>query len=486
MNKYQWQQVNDLRDQGLSIRAIAYRLGLHRRTIRRALRTQRPPVRTSATRASIIDPHRGWLLARLQQYPELSVVRLCSQLKEHGYTGGYSTVKQCVAELRPRLKPAHLTLSFAPGECAQVDWGYWGGLDVPGGRRRVSYFVMVLCHSRMLYAELFMGEATEHWLRAHRNAFEHFGGTPARVMVDNCKTAIITPRCGGAPAELNPAYEEFAQHYGFRVDPCNVRRPNEKGRVENAVGYVRSGFLAGREPGSLAAVAPALADWLQNHANQRLHATTGRRPAELFAEAERVALRPLPAGPHECYQIQAVAADSRFRVTVETNRYSVPCSHASRRLTLHRYVDRIVVRDRSGALLADHPRCYGRKQDIADPEHERPLVLKLRHAHDQRRLERFLALGPDAAAYLDGLREKRPNWRTHVDRINALAEIHGPDALRRAMADARESAAFSAEYLHNLLDARNRFSPEPGPLHLTRRSDLLDLSLPEPDLNVYK
>jgi hypothetical protein len=67
-----------------------------------------------------------------------------------------------------------------------------------------------------------------------------------------------------------------------------------------------------------------------------------------------------------------------------------------------------------------------------------------------------------------------------------LAEIHGPDALRRAMADAQESAAFSAEYLHNLLDARNRFSPEPGPLHLTRRGDLLDLSLPEPDLNIYQ
>ena len=487
MNRQLWQQANDLRAAGLGTRAIARRLGVHRRTVRAALAALRPGASGSGPRrGSVIDPHRGWLLARLQQYPELSAVRLFGQLQERGYAGGYGIVKRCVAELRPRTKPAHLTLAFAPGECAQVDWGVWRAIEVPGGRRRLSFFVMVLCHSRMLYAELFPGEALEHWLQAHQNAFAAFGGVPDRVMVDNCKTAVLRPRRGGAPAELNPAYAEFARHCGFQVSPCNVRRPNEKGRVESAVGYIRTGFLAGREPGPLATLAPALADWLDNTANQRLHATTGRRPRELFEEAERAALRPLPAGPYACRQTQAAAADSRFRVTVDSNRYSVPNSAASRRVVVHRYADRIVIHDPGGALLADHPRHYGRKQEVADPEHERALVLSMRHARDKRRLERFLALGPDAAAYLAGLREKRPDWRSHIDRANALAEIHGHDALRRALADARESAAFSAEYLHNLLDARHRLHPDPGPLHVTRRADLLDLEIPEPDLSRYR
>ena len=309
MNRQTWQQINNLHAEGLGKRAIARRLGIHRCTVRIALTASHPPVRSSQPRGSLIDPHRGWLMARLQQYPELSAVRLFEQLKERDYKGGYGVVKRCVAELRPRMKPAYLTLAFAPGECAQVDWGMWHNVDVAGGHRRISFFVMVLCHSRMLYAEFFLGEAMEHWLQAHRNAFTAFGGVPEQVMVDNCKTAVLRARHGDEKAELNPAYEEFARHYGFRIVPCNVRRPNEKGRVENAVGYIRTSFLAGREPGPLSILAPALADWLDNTANRRMHTTTGKPPRQLFDEAERAALRPLPAGPYDCHQIQAAAAD---------------------------------------------------------------------------------------------------------------------------------------------------------------------------------
>ncbi len=421
----------------------------------------------------------------MQQYPELSASRLFRQLAERGYPGSYSLVKQSVAELRPRTKRAYLTLTFEPGECAQVDWGAWKSVEIPGGRRRVSFFVMVLCYSRMLYAEFFLGEKMEYWLRGHRNAFEAFGGVPKRIMVDNCKTAVLKARRRGNAPQLNPVYEDFARHYGFTISACNPGRPNEKGRVENAVGYIRTAFLAGREPCIPEVLAAALFDWTATVANRRLHGTTGRVPEELFEQAERQALRPLPAGPHECSCVQTGVADSRFRVIVDDNRYSVPSSAASRKLQVHRYVERIVLRSIDGELLADHPRNFGRKQEIADPDHERALVLKMRHARDRHRLTRFLSLGEDASGYLAGLREKRPGWRSHVDRINALAEAHGRDALARAMADACEYDAFSAEYIHNILEARTRAVPEPGPLHVTRRVDLLDLELPEPNLDIY-
>jgi len=410
---------------------------------------------------------------------------LFRHVAERGYTGGYSLVKQCVAELRPRTKDAYLTLTFAPGECAQVDWGVWKGVDVPGGRRRLSFFTMVLCHSRMMYAEFFFGEAMEYWLRAHRNAFEAFGGVVERVMVDNCRTAVLKPRRHGAAPEFNPAYEDFARHYGFRIRACNPGRPNEKGRVEHAVGYIKSNFLAGREPCTPEALNPALFDWTANVANQRVHGTTGRRPCDLFEQLERPALRALPAGPHHCAAVNIAVADSRFRVTVDDNRYSVPSSAASHKVQLCRYADRIVIRSLEGELLADHPRNFGRKQQITDPDHERALVLKMRHTRDRRRLTRFLTLGPDASAYLAGLRQKRVAWRDHVDRINALAEVHGRDLLARALADACQYGAFSAEYVHNILEARSRAVPEAGPLHVTRRSDLLELDVPEPDLDIY-
>lgn len=480
-----WQQIRSLHEELGSVRKVARRLGVHRRTVREALRSERPLRRAAAPRAGIIDPYRGWMLAKLQQHPELTAVRLLRMLGEQGYRGGYSVVKRCVAELRPRLLPVHFSPQFGPGECAQADWGCWRAVEVPGGRRRLSFFVMVLCHSRMLYAEFFYGEAMEHWLAAHRNALEFFQGVPERIMVDNCRTAVTRPALGEQSAVFNTQYLDFAAHYGFMPVACAPRRPNQKGRVESGVGYLRSSFLAGREPAAIEALNPALADWRDTVANVRTHSTTGRRPVDLYAELEKAALRPLPAGPHSCAVTRTISVSSTFRVTLDTNRYSVPCSFASRRLTLRQTADRVVLHDPAGAAVADHPRSYGHRQTILNPEHERELVLRTRHARDQQQLTRFLALGTHADAYMHGLRERRPDWRSHVRRINALAEIHGRDEVARLLADACENHAFSAEYVLNILEARKRILPEPGPLHVTRRQDLLDLDLPEPDLNVY-
>jgi transposase len=480
-----WQQIHVLHAQLNSVRAVARRLGIHRKTVRAAIRSTQPPKHTAAARGSLIDPYRGWILGKLEQYPELTAARLFQMLRERRYSGGYSVVKDCVRELRPRALPAHFTLEFAPGECAQADWGVWRSVDVPGGRRRLSFFVMVLCHSRMLYTEFFYGEAMEHWMAAHRHAFEFFGGVPGKVMIDNCRTAVTRAAVGEQPALYNAQYLDFAGHYGFTPAACAPRKPNQKGRVENAVGYIRTSFLAGREPASLEAMNPALAHWRDTVANVRVHSTTGRRPADLFAQAERPAMRPLPAGPHPCTVARTVAASSRFRVTADGNRYSVPAAFASQKLFLRLAADRITVHDASQHLIADHPRSYGHRQTVFNPEHERELLLRTRYARDQHQLSRFLALGSAAEAYLAGLRERRPDWRSHVRRINALVEIHGRDEVARLLADACEHHAFSSEYVLNILEARKRTLPEPGALLLTRSQDLLELDLPEPDLEVY-
>jgi len=337
----------------------------------------------------------------------------------------------------------------------------------------------------MLYAEFFLGEALEHWLAAHRNAFDFFGSVPETVMVDNCKTAVTQPGGGGRPTVYNTAYLDFAGHYGFKPVACTPKRPNQKGRVEHAVGYVKSSFLAGRQPASIEAMNPALAHWRDTVANVRVHGTTGRRPIDAFEQDEKDAMKPLPAGAHSCTVNRTVSASSRFRVAVDTNRYSVPSPFASRKLLLRLSAERVSVYADGRGLVADHARCYGRRQSVVDPEHERDLLLRTRHARDQQQLGRFLTLGTRAEAYLAGLREKRPDWRSHVKRINALVEIHGRDDVARLLTDACEHQAFSSEYVLNLLEAGKRTLPEPGALHLTRGHDLLDLDLPEPDLDVY-
>jgi len=377
-----------------------------------------------------------------------------------------------------------LTLHFAPGQCAQVDWGSAGSVRVGNTRRRLSFFALVLCHSRQLYVEFTLGQGQEHWQACHQHAFEALGGlVPAEIMVDNCKTAVLSHPVGGPPV-LNPRYVDFAAHYGFTIRPCAPRRANEKGRVENAIGYIRKNFLAGLEITDFAALNPAVRHWLDTVANVRLHGETKRTPQEMFGE-ERAQLRPAPAQPYDAALVSPVGVSARCRVVVETNRYSVPPAFASKPLTLKLYAERLRLYAGEG-LVAEHVRSYERHQDIEHPDHVAVLLHERHHARQQQLLLRFLALSPQAGVYHEQLAERRLNPRHHVQKIVALSEIYSADLVARALEDAHQLGAYSCEYITNLLEQRQRQLPEAGALHLTRQSDLLELELPAPDLSVYQ
>ncbi len=192
-----------------------------------------------------------------------------------------------------------------------------------------------------------------------------------------------------------------------------------------------------------------------------------------------------PAHPYDIGTVLSVRASSRFRVSLDANRYSVPAEYASTPLTLKVYPDRLCVYHQE-RLVARHERCYDRHKDIENPDHHKALLEQRHNAREQKLLGRFLALSPKAEDYYQALAERRLNPRHHVQKIVALSEIYGTEALARAMEDAFVFQAFSCEYIANLLESRKRLLPEPGALHLTRRQDLLDLEMPEPDLSLYE
>ena len=395
----------------------------------------------------------------------------------------YSILKDFVRTVRPRQAPAFLTLHFAPGQCAQVDWGSWESLRVGDTRRALSFFVMVLCWSRRMYLEFTLGQAQEQWMACHQHAFEYFGGlAPAQIMVDNCKTSVLSHPVG-SPALFDPAYLDFARHTGFEIKACGPRRANEKGRVESAVAYVKKNFLSGLALPDLASLNAAARLWLDTVANVRLHGETHRTPIELFAE-EKPELRPLPAHPYDAAHIETVRVSNRCRVTVGTNRYSVPAAYASAQLTLKLYAERLRLFD-GEKLVAEHLRCFDRHQDLEQPDHAAQLLHDRHQARQQKLLLAFLRLTPQAQAYHEQLRERRIDSRPHVQKIVALSEIFGAEATARAIEDAHALGAYSCEYIANLLEQRRRFLPEPGAIHLTRQSDLLELDLPAPDLSLY-
>lgn len=478
-------QIRHLHQQeGLNFQQIARSMGIDPETVSKYARAEKyTPRRAGGQRVSKLDAFKP-MIQRLLERHAYSCTQILQQLRAEGYEGGFSILKEYVRLVRPVRHRAFLSLAFEPGEAAQVDWGYAGTIEIGQTRRRLSFFVMVLCHSRMAYVEFTCGEAMEHFLSCHRNGLEYFGGVPRTVLIDNLKTGVLRHPVG-EKAIFNPRYLDFAAHYGFEVRACNVRCANEKGRVENGVGYVKKNFLAGLEiPPGLAAMNTAARHWLDSIANVRIHAETRQSPVALF-EVEKPALLALPGEGGDTSVTRLVRVTNRCRVTLDTNRYSVPSLYASQRLTLKVFSDRLCLYHAHN-LVATHPRSYERHRDFENPDHVRELLDQRRRARDAKWLLSFYSLSPQAEYYHRQLSSRSLNARSQINKIVALADIYGADKVARAIEDAIASEAFACQYIENILIQRETFTPQPGPLHLTRRSDLLEIELSAADLSLYE
>ena len=477
----QFCRIKAYRQEGLKAGQIATKLGLDVRTVSKWMDKNGFQPKLPGHRSSKLDPYKSDIVSMLERHP-YSAAQIYQKIREQGFDGGYTIVKDYVRSVSPKRSKPYLKLSFAPGECAQVDWGSYGSIAVGTTRRRLSFFVMVLCCSRMMYVEFTVSQTMEHFLGCHQNALNYFGGVPSRVMVDNLKSAVLKRITGQAPL-LNPKYLDFATHYGFTIVPCGVGKGNEKGIVENGVGYIKKNFLAGLDPGDFKTVNPAAAHWLTTVANVRIHGETHKRPKDMF-EQESGHLSPLPSQPYDTATLTQVRASRQFRVTVDTNRYSVPAEYAGMPLMMKTYPDRICIYH-DNKLVARHARSYDRHLDIENPDHPKVLLQQRRKARDQKILMRFLTVSPNAEIYYQGLVERKLNIMHHIRQIVGLSEIYSREQVARAMEDALEFRAFSCDYIANLIEQRKHFSEPPGALHLTRAADLLDLEISEPDISVY-
>jgi transposase len=470
-------------ERGLNFAQIARELDLDEETVAKWARAKNYTPAANTLRKSKLEPYKIIIQRWLERH-SYTATQIFQRLRaEEGYTGGFTILSDYVRSIRRVRAPAFLTLAFAPGECAQVDWGCAGSMAVGSTRRRLSFFVMVLCYSRLCYLEFSLGEATEHFLSAHQNAFEFIGGVPLKVLIDNPKTAVLNHPFGEKPL-FHPRYLDFAAHYGFEARACNVRRPNEKGRVESGVGYVKKNFLHGLElPPGLDALNTAARQWVNTIANIRTHGETHKQPVELFV-VEKQQLKPLPPIPPETGITDTVRANNRFRIVLDTNHYSVPSLYASQRLVLKKFADRLYIYH-DQKLIATHPRSYDRHRDFENPDHVKDLLDQRRQARNAKLLLSFYALCPRAQEYHRQLQERRLNPRIHIAKIMGLSEVYGADKVARAIEDALEFSAFSSDYIANILEQRERLTVQPGPLHLTRRQDLLDVELAPVDISIY-
>lgn len=479
-----WAEIRRLAGvEKISGRAIGRMLRVSPKTVRRALRADTFTLPARPPRGSIVDPFMPKIEDLLARHPDLSAVRILEELRSIGYRGRITALKARLREIRVRPKEAFLPLRFEPGEAAQVDWASCGTLRIGDAERRLSCFVMVLCHSRLLYLEFTVSEGLSEFMRCHVNAFNFLQCVPRRLIYDNLRSVVLSR--SGSEIRFQPRFLNLAGHYLFKPDACRPRRPNEKGRVENAVRYIRESFLAGRDLRSLAEYELAARRWRDDVANVRLHATTRRRPIDLFVE-EKAYLLPLPTAPFDADILETRQVSATALVSFDGNRYSVPARLVGETVTVRASSAKLSFLH-ANCEIGAHARSYDRGKDIEIAEHRREIVEAKRRAEESVETRRFLALGPEADPYFRGLGQTEHDAPRQVRRILALVDTYGDIEVLGAIAKALEFRAFGADYIERIVsqERRRRAAPEPlGPVHVSA-PHFADVAFPPTNLADY-
>jgi transposase len=260
-----------------------------------------PPPPSRAPTASACEPYRELIELALSRGRNAMAIWQ-DLVDDHGFAARYASVRRFVVTLRGQCSPeAHPVIVTAPGEEGQVDYGEGAMVRHPLTRkyRRTRLFVFTLGYSRKSVRLLTVASSTRRWAELHEEAFRRLGGAVRIVVLDNLREGVLTPDI--YDPTLNPLYRDVLQHYGALALPCRVGAPDRKGKVEAAVGHTQATPLKGLRFESLEAAQAYLDRWETRWADTRIHGTTKRQVAAMFAE-ERPALLPLPLEPFRYYQ----------------------------------------------------------------------------------------------------------------------------------------------------------------------------------------
>ena len=310
----------------------------------------------------ILDDHKEQILEWLEE--NLSGVRIHEKMQAEGVKVGYSTVKDYICQIK-RRENIFIRMHTLPGEEAQVDFGYLGYTLYQGKKRKTWVFNMRLSYSRLDYYEVVYDQRVETFIQCHINAFNYFGGIPQYVKMDNLKSAILQANF------YEPIYQElyknFASCYGFHPLPCRIRRPNDKGKVESGIKYVKNNFFLGRTFTGEEDVKERLFKW-NTRGNHRIHGTTRKVPQEVFEKEEKAKLIPLPQEEFKLAKVGTRKVYHDCHIYVDYNYYSVPFEYVGKEVEIELTRNLLKVYYQ-GKEIALHPRLTDRGNFSTKPGH---------------------------------------------------------------------------------------------------------------------
>jgi transposase len=369
-------------------------------------------------------------------------------VSDHGFAGGYQSVKRFVRRVRGvRPVEARVVIETEPGQEAQVDYGEGPMVREPisGQYRRTRLFVLTLAHSRKSVRLLVFRSSAQVWAELHEKAFRRLGGVPRTIVLDNLKEGVLKPDF--YDPQLNPLYRDLLKHHGAVALPCRVRDPDRKGKVESGVGHAQKTPLRGQRFESLEEAQAYLDRWEENWADTRIHGTTKRQVAAMFAEEKPT---PLPLEPFRYYRYGERTVHLDGCVEVEAAYYGAPPGYIGWQVDVQWDKTHVRLIDaRTGKLLREHLRQGRGAHRIA--EQDRPSRTPLRTLQ-------LLGRAENAGPYIGQLchrllaKQGEPEAVRRLLGVLSLAKKHGPVATDNACALALEVGVADYRFVRRYLE----------------------------------
>jgi len=455
-------RVQVLRAGGKTLRRIAAETGISLRSVKRIVHEssiEKPADVVSARargvgRPSRVEAYRERIADVLAAEPKLPTVEILHRLRGLGYAGAKTPLYEAVRALRPRPVTPLVRFEGVPGEFSQHDFGQVDVRYLDGSEERIHFFASRLKYSRWVDVRLVEDERIEALVRSLLAGFANFGGIVLVAVFDNPKT--VTLGRDGGRIVWNETFGQVALDYGFGVELCTPGRGQEKGSVENLVGFVKGSFFKVRRFHDRADLVVQLAAWHHEVNEVRPCRATGVPPATRIA-AERARLRPLAIAPEDYALRFPVMVGPTGVVTFEGYRYSMPPEAIGIPGTLWLYRER--VRIVAGRYVSEHARVPECGRDSIHPEHRTARLAKVAGERGRLYLKRqeLLDLGPVAETFLTEIVHRhRFTWKAEVEQLHGALLVHGPAALQRSLAVAGEQHLYAAHHVLELLPAGGR------------------------------
>ncbi len=421
-----------LHKQGKSQRSISRITNIHRKTVAKIIKRYKESnlkFPAQYNRASKLDKWHIEIIELLSK--NLSGVRVFEELKSQGYDGSYPLLSNYIRKHKIH-KNTCIRFHTNPGEEAQVDFGDIGKQYDSSGKLRKAYiFNMRLSYSRLDYYEVVFDQKISNWLQCHINAFNYFAGIPQVIKLDNLRSGVVDSNFYEPIYQTD--YKRLADHYGVLLSPCRPYQPQEKGKVESGIKYVKNNFFAGRKFSNYNDLSFALKDW-QERANDRIHGTTRKKPRQLFATEEKSHLKHLPLEefPDEHSYKRKVSRDCH--ITFENNYYSVPSKYVGTNVRIS-VSNKLVKIHSNDALVTTHPRSKEKGVFSTVLSHYDKYKRQCPgfSEYDNKYSSKMESIGKHAASILSVIKKDyKGNWHKPVRGIINLCKIYDKEIVDKA------------------------------------------------------